>query len=61
MENKKGSTHICKSCGGKIMYLAHRLERIDSVLTFHCPACGARIPELEGAKVIAYFKKAAGK
>jgi hypothetical protein len=43
------------------MYLAHKLERIDSVPTVSCPACGEIVPELGGAKVIAYFKKQAGK
>jgi hypothetical protein len=61
MKAKEGSTHICKNCGGKIIYLAHRLERIDSVLTVSCPACRVIVPELDGAKVIAYFKKTAGK
>jgi len=51
----------CKNCGGKIMYLAHKLERINSVPIVSCPACRVIVPELGGAKVIAYFRERAGK
>jgi CheY-like chemotaxis protein len=53
------STYICENCGGKIVYQAYKGERTEAVAVVDCPVCGKAVPELGGAKVVAYFKKAA--
>ena len=52
-------TYICENCGGKIVYQARKGEQSESVSVIDCPVCGKSVPELGGAKVVAYFKKAA--
>ena len=55
MEGKEGSTHICKNCGALIYYMPCEVPEGTLLgLVANCPKCGAIIPELGGATVIAF-------
>jgi hypothetical protein len=55
MEGKEGSTHTCKSCWTLIHYMAcEGPEGTLLGLVANCPKCGAIIPELGGATMIAF-------
>jgi hypothetical protein len=54
--DKSPSTCVCANCGAKFIYHEYDQTNHPDPAT-GCPACEAIVPELRGAKIVAFFRK----